>query len=308
MKKIIVTGGAGFIGSHLVDHLVSLGHRVLVVDNLSTGKREQIHPEAEFIRMDVLEQGLSDVFLQFRPEAVYHLAAQVSVFRSIEQPLMDAQINIMGTLAVLNACKAAVVRKFIYASSAAVYGYPEEKKIQEKHVVKPLSFYGISKHTPEHYTALYRDLFGLDYTVLRYANVYGGRQDAQGEGGVVSIFASKLLLGEQPIIYGTGEQTRDFIYVRDIVAANIAALEKGGGLTMNISSNSSVSINGLLREMCSMCEIAFSPRYDPARSGDIQNSVLDNRMALQELKWSPVYSLRDGLKETLQSYQSVICG
>jgi UDP-glucose 4-epimerase len=302
MKNIIVTGGAGFIGSHLVDRLVSLGHRVLVIDNLSRGKKERIHPEAEFIRMDVLEQGLTDVFLQFRPEAVYHLAAQASVVQSVEQPFLDAQINIMGSIAVMNACKAAVVRKFIYASSAAVYGYPEEKNIQEKHVVKPLSFYGISKHTPEYYAAVNRDLFDLDYTVLRYANVYGGRQDPRGEGGVVSIFASMLFSGEQPVIYGTGEQTRDFIYVQDVVAANLAALEKGGGLTMNVSSNTSISIDGLLREMCSICDKAFSPRYEPARPGDIQDSVLDNSMAFQELNWAPTYSLRDGLKETLQYF------
>ncbi len=158
------------------------------------------------------------------------------------------------------------------------------------------------------YLETYRMLYGLDYSILRYANVYGGRQDASGEGGVVSVFASKLLSNEQPIIYGTGEQTRDFIYVKDIVAANLAALWAGGGMIMNISSNSSVSISGLLREMSSMCKLPFNPQYEPARPGDINDSVLDNRIALHELNWTPVYSLRDGLKETLQFYHFELCG
>jgi UDP-glucose 4-epimerase len=308
MSRIAVTGGAGFIGSHLVDALIADGHDVLVIDNLSTGRMEHVHPKADFIQRDILDPGLSDLFSHFRPDAVYHHAAQVSVARSIDNPFHDAKTNILGALTVLDACRMAGVRKCIYASSAAIYGIPETSRLSEKHRIKPQSFYGISKHTPELYLETYRQLYGLDYSVLRYANVFGGRQDAQGEGGVVSIFATQLLSDKRPVIYGTGEQTRDFIYVRDIVAANLAALERGGGLIMNVSSNTSVSIKDLLREMSSLCEQPFHPRYKASRPGDIQDSILDNQVALKELNWTPTYSLRDGLKETLQYYQTAIYG
>jgi UDP-glucose 4-epimerase len=304
MSRIAVTGGAGFIGSHLVDELIEKGHDVLVIDNLSTGRRMQVDPEAVFVHMDILDSGLIEVFRKFCPEVVYHHAAQVSVSHSVYDPLYDAKTNILGTLSVLEACRTAKVRKCIYASSAAVYGIPETSRLPEKHAIRPQSFYGISKHASELYLETYRQLYDLDYSVLRYSNVFGGRQDAQGEGGVVSIFASNLLSGECTVIYGTGEQTRDFIYVRDIVSANLAALERGGGMTMNISSNTSLSINDLLREMCAMCELPFAPQYKPERPGDIRDSMLDNQVAMNELRWSPVYSLSDGLRETLQNYRS----
>jgi UDP-glucose 4-epimerase len=298
-RKIVVTGGAGFIGSHLVDELVCLGHEVLVVDNLSSGFRQHVNTGARWIELDILDPRLNDAFARFHPEIVFHFAAQVSVSASVQQPVDDAKRNILGTLSVLEACKAADVRKLIYASSAAVYGAPEQIPIPEAHRINPISFYGISKHVPERYINTYSQLFGLDYTVLRYANVYGNRQDMQGEGGVVSIFASMLREGKRPVIFGSGEQTRDFIYVKDIISANVAAFDHGGSKVMNISSNRSVSINELLREMCALCGKSFDPVYLDWRPGDIKDSRLDNRLAMEQLGWAPRYALQDGIKEML---------
>lgn len=300
MGKVLVTGGAGFIGSHIVDKLLELGHEVMVVDNLSTGHRVNLNPAADFVKMDILDETLADTFSRFGPEVVIHHAAQVAVTQSIRFPLHDARVNIMGTLNVLDACQKSGASKLIYASSAAVYGMPESEMLAESHTIKPLSFYGISKHTPEHYIETYAKLVGLDYTILRYANVFGGRQDAQGEGGVVSIFASKLIGNERCTIFGNGEQTRDFIYVKDIVSANIAVLTKGGGRIMNISGGKATSVNDLLRTMCHITGKPFAPLYLPARPGDIQDSVLNNSLAVKELGWTPQYSLYNGLLETLE--------
>lgn len=299
MSRIAVTGGAGFIGSHLAEGLTALGHQVLVVDNLSTGQRVNVPADAEFVCLDILDDRFVETIRRFRPEAVYHHAAQVSVGHSLRDPLRDARVNILGTLNVLEASVRCGARKLVYASSAAVYGMPETEKIIESHPARPLSYYGISKHTPEHYLEAYARLHGLDYTILRYSNVFGSRQNSNGEGGVVSIFADKLLSGARPVIFGNGQQTRDFIHVRDIVSANAAALERGGGRTMNVSRGASTSVNSLLQLMCRLSGRPFNPVYEPARPGDIEHSLLDNEQAVRELGWSPRITLEDGLQETL---------
>ncbi|WP_248927316.1 NAD-dependent epimerase/dehydratase family protein [Paenibacillus hamazuiensis] len=300
--KILVTGGAGFIASHIVDELIRLGHSVAVLDNFSTGKREYANPEARLYEADIVKDPLGAVFSGFKPEVVIHHAAQIDVQTSIKHPSLDAEINIVGTIKLLENCREHGVRKIVYASSAAVYGTPEYLPVDEKHPLKPLSFYGISKHTPEHYIEAFAHLYGLDFTILRYANVYGIRQDPKGEGGVVSIFVDKLLSGEKPVIFGSGEQTRDFIYVKDIVSANIAALDRGSRGLFNISRNEQTTVTELLRIMCRQLEKPFAPEYRPPRPGDIEHSRLDNTAALRELAWSPKYSLQEGMQETCSYY------
>ncbi|MBW7475065.1 NAD-dependent epimerase/dehydratase family protein [Paenibacillus oenotherae] len=301
--RIMVTGGAGFIASHIVDGLINIGHEIAIVDNLITGKTQYINDKAKRYMMDIADVQLEHAFQDFRPEIVIHHAAQISVQASINNPLFDAQTNISGTIALLELCKKHAVRKIIYASSAAVYGIPNYLPVDESHPIAPLSFYGISKHTPEQYIKLYSELFSLDYTILRYANVYGPRQDPAGEGGVVSIFIDYLTNDKSPFIYGDGEQTRDFIYVKDIVSANIAALTAGSKKTMNISTNSQISVNSLFTNIQQLIPQAPAPQYAPSRSGDIEHSVLDNSQAIQELNWTPLYTLEQGLHETCEFYK-----
>lgn len=298
--NILVTGGAGFIASHIVDALVARGHDVAVLDNLSTGRRGQIPEKVQFFEGDINGHGLHKSFGRFAPDIVVHHAAQIDVQTSLKRPTFDADVNILGTIRVLEACRDYGVAKLIYASSAAVYGVPERLPIDEGHRVMPQSFYGISKHTPEHYIEAFSELYGLDYTVLRYANVYGERQAPHGEGGVVSIFADKLLRGETPIIYGDGEQTRDFVYVRDVAAANVAALDRGSKGVYNISRNEQTSVNDLLRILCELTGRPFAPEYREARPGDIEHSRLDHARATRDLDWTPRVPLREGLRALIE--------
>lgn len=301
--NILVTGGAGFIASHIVDALIDIGHRVAVVDNLSSGHRQNVNADCEFYEMDITDEQCVQVFATFKPEVVIHHAAQIDVRKSVEQPVFDATVNIIGSIRLLELCKLYEVRKIIYASSAAVYGTPTSLEITEEHPIQPLSGYGITKHTVEHYLDVYANIHGLDYTVLRYANVYGMRQDSKGEGGVVSIFVDRLLQGESPTIYGTGEQTRDFIFVRDIVNANLAALNRGSRRIVNIGTAQRTSVNQLLILLAQMMEISVAPIYKESRPGDIEHSCLNNRAAGELLLWQPRYSLEQGLKETSAYYK-----
>jgi UDP-glucose 4-epimerase len=302
--NILVTGGAGFIGSHIVDACIERGHKVAVLDNLSTGKVSHLHPDADFFEGDINGSGLHKSIGRFAPDIVIHHAAQIDVQLSLKRPEFDALVNILGTLRVIEACRDYGVAKLIYASSAAVYGTPEILPVSEAHRVEPLSFYGISKHTPEHYIAAAGELYGLDYTVLRYANVYGERQDPKGEGGVVSIFTDKLRKGETPVIFGDGEQTRDFVYVKDVAAANIAALDRGSKGIYNVSTNVATSVNELLRLMCEESGISFAPEYREERKGDILHSRLDNARAKRDLAWEPQTPLREGVANTLAYYRN----
>ncbi|WP_028608741.1 NAD-dependent epimerase/dehydratase family protein [Paenibacillus harenae] len=299
--RILVTGGAGFIASHIAERFVHDGHQVTVLDNLSHGKIRHIPPRVHFLQAELASPEVEDLFKTLKPEIVCHHAAQIDVVTSMKQPLADAGTNILGTLALLLHCRNYGVQKFIYASSAAVYGTPMYLPIDEKHPVKPLSCYGISKHTPEHYIEAFSNLYGLDYTILRYANVYGPRQDPTGEGGVISIFLNKIERGEAPVIYGDGQQTRDFIYVKDIVSANAAALTRGSRQILNVSCNQATSVLELLQLLAVLTGKTIVPAYKPALPGDILHSVLNNRAAISALNWSPEYSVPEGLKDTLTS-------
>lgn len=301
--RIIVTGGCGFIGSHITDYLIENGHDVAVVDNLSTGNIANLNPGARFYRADILSEELKNIFVDFKPEAVYHEAAQIDVQKSIKDPGFDATTNVVGTVKVLENCRDANVRKIVYASSAAVYGDPKYLPVDEKHDIAPMSYYGISKFSPELYIKAFCEMFGFKYTILRYANVYGIRQDPKGEGGVVSIFTDKLLRGETPVIYGNGEQTRDFIYVKDIAAANLAALAVGDNMVINVSTGIKTSVNTLLEIMS---EGRVKAEYKPARKGDILHSYLDNAKMKTILKYDIKYPLKLGIKETMDYYAQKI--
>lgn len=298
--RVLVTGGAGFIGSHIVDALLAGGFRVCVLDNLSTGKLENLNPGVNFYHGDLRDKELlREIMERERPGVVIHQAAQASVPRSIKDPGCDAGVNVLGSINLLEACRQYGVRKVIYASSAAVYGNPKYLPLDEGHPAELLSPYGISKYTVEHYLKVYKSLYGLDFTVLRYANVYGPRQDAAGEGGVVAIFADRLLKGTQPEIYGDGEQTRDFVYVKDVAAANVAALDRAGGEVLNISTGVATSVNKLLAVMKEIAGSSAEARYCPERPGDIRHSYLDNSRAKRLLGWRPRFGLREGLRETM---------
>lgn len=303
--EILVTGGAGFIGSNIVDALIKAGHQVIIVDNLSSGKKKNINKLAKFYQIDLCQNDLARVFQENKITHVIHHAAQIDVQASIENPLFDARNNILGTLNLLENCREFAVEKVIYASSAAVYGEPDYLPVDEKHPLKIMSGYGISKHTPEHYLKVYQELYGINYTIFRYANVYGPRQDPAGEGGVVSIFVDQMLAGKRPVIFGDGSQSRDFIHVYDIVKANLLALSKGNNLLINLSTESRSSIKELVKYLNKILAFDLKPIYKPARSGDILHSVLANSQARQILGWQPEYDLLSGLEQTINYYKKL---
>jgi UDP-glucose 4-epimerase len=303
--RVLVTGGAGFIGSNIVDRLIEDNHEVIIVDNLSTGKQENINSSAKFYNLDIRSKEFSEIFYNRGIDYVIHHAAQVDVHSSLNNPIQDANVNILGTINVLESCVQFGVKKVIYASSAAVYGNPHYLGIDEEHPISPVSFYGISKHTPEHYFEAFSKLYGLNYTILRYANVYGTRQDPKGEGGVISIFIDKLLKGSSPYIYGQGNQTRDFIYVKDVATANIRALHKGNNAIFNIGCNTRTSINQLLEMINKIMGTDIPAIYKDTRPGEIIHSFFDNAKARSLLEWNPEYDLYSGLIETIKYYKLV---
>lgn len=296
MVKVLVTGGAGFIGSHIVDRCLERGWETVIVDNLSTGKREHVHPDAAFYHEDIRSHVLHRIMAGERPDAVIHHAAQIDVQQSIMNPLEDAAVNISGTVNLLKASVNAGVGKFIYASSAAVYGAPTALPIAEDHAKAPASFYGVSKYVPEYYIQTCASLYGIDYTILRYANVYGARQDPKGEGGVISIFLDRMLRGLPLRVFGDGMQTRDFIYVGDVAEANVQAISRGGGRVMNIGTSEATSLNGLIEAFEAVLGKKQEVGYEAARAGDILHSSLDNRLAREHLDWTPKIDLAQGLK------------
>lgn len=303
--KVLVTGGAGFIGSHIVELLIENGITPIVIDNFSTGRKEWVPRHITLYQIDVHSKLLNTVFEKEKPDYVIHLAAQVNMAKSKINPVFDAKNNILGTVRVLKCCHDFGVKKMIYASSCAVYGDSEDHCLVETFPVNPKSFYGISKYTPELYIKAFKETYGLPYTILRYANVYGPRQIPKGEGGVVSIFMQKLLKNESPTIFGDGKQTRDFIYVKDVAQANVQALFKGTNEIFNIGTDEETSINELYKQIADMIPTTISPKYVSSRKGDILFSQLNNSKAKTFLDWSPGYDLAEGLKETMSFYRKV---
>lgn len=303
--KVLVTGGAGFIGSHICDLLLEKGYKVIVIDNLSTGSVNNLPRGVTFYKTDINLIETKQIIKKEKPDFIIHTAAQTNVVKSIKDPVTDAHINVLGTLSLLEWAKDFHVKKFIFASSCAVYGETENINISEDHPTQPNSFYAESKFTGENYIRLYSRLYQLPYTILRFANVYGPRQTSSGEGGVVSIFCNLFLKQQQPIIYGDGEQTRDFIYVKDVASANVAALEKGTNETLNIGTSQKISVNQLYQLLNKVSKSNVTPQFQPTRDGDIRFSCLNNNKAKQQLNWVPRTSFIEGLSETLEYYRSI---
>lgn len=298
--KIGVTGGAGFIGSHLVEKLLEEKHEVFVIDDLSTGKKENINRQAKFHKISLVSPALNRILEKEKPEIIFHLAAQSNVRKSAEDVALDANINIVGTANLLNSCIRAEVEKIIYASSGgAVYGEPESLPVNEDHLLKPKSFYGLSKLVGEKYVELFNYLYGFNYTILRYSNVYGPRQDPYGEAGVISIFAELMARSKRPTIYGDGEQVRDFIYVQDVVDVNLITLERGKGI-YNIGSGEGTSINKIFEKISSELNVALKPVFEEPKKTEVRKIYLNTYKAKSELGWEPKTSLNEGIAKTVE--------
>jgi len=298
--EVLVTGGAGFIGSNIVDKLIDLNYEVIIIDNLSTGKIENINKKANFYNLDIKDKAIEKVFQSHNISFLIHTAAQIDVQKSFDNPSFDAENNILGTINILNNCVKYDIEKIIYSSSAAVYGEPNYLPIDEEHSISPISPYGISKFVPEKYIQMYNKIYNLNFTILRYSNAFGPRQDAKGEGGVISIFIDRMLNDKLPVIFGDGEQTRDFIYVSDIVSANINALAFAANKILNISSNNKISINYLVSDLNNILKSNIKPIFKKEKEGDIKHSSLNNIKAKESLNWKPRVSFLDGLRKTIE--------
>ncbi|MGH7381758.1 MAG: NAD-dependent epimerase/dehydratase family protein [Candidatus Methylomirabilales bacterium] len=308
MAKILVTGGAGFIGSHIVDAYIEAGHEVVVVDSLETGSIDYVNPKARFYHADILDPSLDAIMAQEKPAALNHHAAQASINRSIADPVQDARTNILGSVRLLELARRYGTSHFIFASSGgAVYGVQRSYPADEDHPLNPINAYGIGKLTVERYLEYYRKAYGVRYIALRYANVYGPRQDPHGEAGVVAIFTGNLLHGKRPIVYGDGHQTRDFVYVRDVVRANVLALDllldgKDLGLSsspvFNIATGRATSVLEMVEMLTRILGCSRECQFEPPREGEIRRSILDFRRAREVLDWKPTCTLEEGLRET----------
>jgi len=342
--KILVTGGAGFIGSNVVDALVIEGHEVAILDNLSTGRRENLNPNAKFYNVDITNfEGVEKVFKDFKPEILYHLAAQIDVRKSVSDPVFDGKVNVLGSINLFKLSVEYGVKRVIFSSTGgALYGEPSKLPATESTPVEPLSPYGVSKYCGENYLNYFKRLYGGDRyaplrsahddregrfsggdryapdggkvrlpeetrgferVILRYANVYGPRQDPLGEAGVIAIFIGKILKGERPIIYGDGTQTRDYIFVEDVVRANLLAL-KGKEDTYNIGTGIETSVNKLVEILSEVFEKKIEPIYADERPGEVKRIALDGTLAKEVLGFVPQYSLYEGIKKTVEWFKT----
>jgi UDP-glucose 4-epimerase len=307
--KILITGGAGFIGSHVADACIESGNSVVIVDDLSTGKIENVNEKAVFVQMDIRDETIDQLFDFHKFDVVIHHAAQMDVRKSVEDPGFDASVNIIGTLNLLENCKKFSVKKFIFASTGgAIYGEQDYFPADEKHPVRPLSPYGIAKLAVEKYLFYYNAVFGLQYICLRYANVYGPRQNPHGEAGVVAIFSSKMLKGKQPVINGDGKQTRDYTFVGDVVRANMLALGYDKSDIFNVGTGVETDVNVLARYIKEFTGAKSEEIHGEAKKGEQLRSVLDNKKISAVLGWKQNVSVADGLKTTVAYFRDKIAG
>jgi len=300
MTKALVTGGAGFIGSNTVDLLAEEGYDVIVVDDLSTGKKGNLNQKAKFYMADIRKPGLGKVFEQVKPDVVVHLAAHIDVRKSVRDPGYDADINVRGSINLLESCRKHKVKKIVYASSGgAIYGEPQYNPVDENHPVRPLCPYGTSKYAAEKYVEMYGALYDMDYSIMRYGNVYGPRQDPLGEAGVVAIFAGLISKGKRPVIFGDGKQTRDFCFVRDVAEANLKALEENGKAKIyNIGSGVETSVNKMVEMLTKVTGVDLTPKQGKPVPGEVRHIFLDVSLARKELNWGPKTGLKEGLDAT----------
>jgi UDP-glucose 4-epimerase len=303
--KILVTGGAGFIGSHVVDAYIEHGHQVAVVDDLSTGRRENLNPAATLYPVDIRSDELEQVFAAEKPEVVNHHAAKASVRESMVEPLLYADVNVLGSLRLLELSREHGVTKFIYISTGgAVYGEPAYLPADEAHPVCPLDPYGASKAAFEHYLPLYRANHGISFATLRYANVYGPRQDPLGEAGVVAIFTGQMLKRDRAVVNGSGEQQRDFVYVADVARANLIALERGDGGVFNIGTGVGTSINEVYARLKAATDYDLDEVHGPPKVGEVFKTYLNVDKAERELGWRATVELEAGLRSTVEYFRS----
>ncbi len=298
-NRILVTGGAGFIGSNLVDELIKKGHQVFVIDNLSTGKYQNLNPKSKFIKLDITGDKIGEIVSKIKPAYIFHLAAQTSISKSVASPKEDFRTNLTALVPILEAAVKSKVKKFIFPSSAAVYGDSKKLPIVEDSPKNPVSPYGISKLCAEFLISSYQKLYGLPYAIFRFANVYGPRQDSSQEGGVVSIFIKNVLSNHPITIFGDGNQTRDFVYVSDVVRANMMVLEKNTIGIFNVSSGKETSINILSEKIAKSLKKKIKEVHEPARNLEIEESSLLWNKIKREINWSPVVDIDRGLKSTI---------
>jgi UDP-glucose 4-epimerase len=308
--NILVTGGAGFIGSHVVDAYLAEGHHVIVVDDLSSGRKENLNPDATFYQLDIRSDELWNVFEKEAIDIINHHAAQMDVRRSVADPKFDASVNIMGGLNVFECARRSGVKRIIFASTGgAIYGEQDYFPADELHPLRPLSPYGITKLASEKYLFYYKEVHNIEHTILRYANVYGPRQNPHGEAGVVAIFCSKMIRGEQPIINGDGMQTRDYTYVGDVVRANVLALRAQGSAVYNVGTGRETDVNTLFQILKRFLDPQCPAKHGPAKLGEQLRSVISAEKIRKELGWFPAVPLDEGLRLTAESFkQSNVVG
>lgn len=303
--NILVTGGAGFIGSQIADEYIKLGHKVVIADNMSTGVKEFINPKAEFYEIDIRDEKISEIFKKHKIDIINHHAAQIDLRKSVSDPKFDVDVNIIGSINLLQHAIENKVKKFIFASTGgAIYGEHDYFPADEKHPTRPYAPYGINKNTIEKYLFYYNYVYGLNYIVFRYANVYGPRQNPFGECGVVAIFTDKMLKNNLPVINGDGEQTRDYVYIQDVVNANVLALDAKGPVIYNIGTGIETSVNYIFNKVNDYAGTKYEENHGPAKKGEQKRSVLSFEKINKELKWNPKVNMDEGLKLTIEYFKN----